>query len=87
MPPREPSVRYRAIPPWMGSDRQRAIVAVLVEARNAAGMTQRDLAAKLGRHPSFVGKIEAVERNLSVLEFLEWAEAVGANGPELLRGL
>lgn len=85
MPAREKSVRHRATPAWMGSDRQRAIIAALVEARNAAGMTQRDLAAKLGKQPSYVGKVEAIERNLSVLEFLEWAEALGADPANLLK--
>ena len=81
MPAREKSVRHRAIPAWMGSDRQRAIIAVLIK----AGMTQRDLAAKLGKQPSYVGKVEAIERNLSVLEFLEWAEALGADPANLLK--
>jgi transcriptional regulator with XRE-family HTH domain len=47
-------------------------------------MTQRDVAAKLGKPPSFVGKVEAVERNLSVLEFLAWAKAVGVDPGAML---
>lgn len=41
-------------------------------------MTQRDLAAALDRPPSYIGKIEAGERNVSVLELIAWAEALGA---------
>lgn len=40
-------------------------------------MTQRDLATGLGKPPSFVGKVEAIERNLSILEFLAWTKALG----------
>lgn len=50
-------------------------------------MTQRDLAEKLNRPRSFVGKIESIERNLSVLELVQWIEAVGLERekiPELL---
>jgi transcriptional regulator with XRE-family HTH domain len=49
-------------------------------------MTQRDLAAALGKPPSFIGKIEAIERNVSVLEFVAWARAVGAEPASLLPG-
>lgn len=39
-------------------------------------MTQRDVAEALGRPPSYVGKIEAGERNVSLLEFVTWAHVV-----------
>jgi transcriptional regulator with XRE-family HTH domain len=48
-------------------------------------MTQRDVAAKLGRPPSFVGKIESIERNLSILEFIEWTTALGIDPDKVLR--
>jgi len=57
---------------------------VLVEARNSARLTQRELAGRLGKPPSYVGKIEAGERNLSVLEFIALADALGAEPAELL---
>ena len=44
------------------SARHRALIAVIVEARPAAALTQRQLAAKLKRSNSFVRKIEAGER-------------------------
>lgn len=50
-------------------------------------MTQRDVAAKLGKPPSFVGKIEAIERNLSVLEFLAWTKALAVNPGSILPDL
>lgn len=50
---------------------------MLVAARNAAGMTQMDLAGKLGRMQSYVSKFERGERRLDIIEFLEIAEALG----------
>lgn len=52
-------------------------MAELVAAREEAGLTQRQLAAKLNRSNSFVWKIEAGERKLNVLEFIEIARVLG----------
>lgn len=42
----------------------------LVAMREAAGFTQRQLAARLGRERSFVGRVELGERRLDVIEFV-----------------
>jgi len=65
----------------------RALIATIVEARNAAGLTQRALAAKLKRSDSFVWKFEAGERQLKVLEFMEVANALGVEPDKLMRRL
>ena len=65
--------------------RHRALIAVLTGAREAAGLTQRDLAERLDRAHSFVGKIESGERQLNVLEFCDYAQALGSDAAELLR--
>ena len=49
----------------------------LVEMRKMAGLTNRQLAAKLGRENSFVWRIEHGERRLDVLEFFWVYEALG----------
>jgi transcriptional regulator with XRE-family HTH domain len=49
----------------------------LVEMREKAGMTQRALAAKLGREHSFVSRIELGERRLDVVELFWVARACG----------
>lgn len=41
----------------------------IVEMRNKAGFTQRDLAKKLGREHSFVARIEQGERRVDIVEF------------------
>ena len=75
------------MPAWVTSPVHQAIISSLVRARNAAGMTQRDVAKKIGKPPSFVGKVEAIERNLSVLEFMAWANALGVGGADLLNSI
>jgi transcriptional regulator with XRE-family HTH domain len=66
------------------SARHRALISAIVEARHAAGLTQRQLAAKLKRSNSFVWKIEAGERRVEVLEFIEIARCLNADPAELL---
>jgi len=67
------------MPAWVSHPSHRAVIEALIKARAAAGMTQRDVAARIGKPPSFVGKVEAIERNLSVLELIAWARAVNAD--------
>ena len=73
------------MPVWVSSPVHRAIIRALIQARKTAGLSQRDVAAKIGKPPSFVGKIEAVERNLSILEFVAWSGALGVDGSDILR--
>jgi ribosome-binding protein aMBF1 (putative translation factor) len=66
------------------SARHRALISVIVAARDAAGLTQRQLAAKLKRSDSFVWKLEAGERQLNVLEFIEIAKVLGVKASTLM---
>jgi transcriptional regulator with XRE-family HTH domain len=62
-------------------------MAALVAARERAGVSQRELARRLERAHSFVGKIESGERQLNVLEFWEYAEALDAEPADLLKSI
>jgi transcriptional regulator with XRE-family HTH domain len=57
----------------------------LAAAREAAGVTQRELARRLKRAHSFVGKIESGERQLNVLEFCDYVDVLDDDPAELLR--
>jgi ribosome-binding protein aMBF1 (putative translation factor) len=46
-----------------------------VSARERAGLPQRDLAVRLKRPHSFVGRVEAGERCIKVIEFIEIVHA------------
>jgi hypothetical protein len=48
-------------------------------------MTQRDVAAKLGRHQSFVSAVEKGQHRVSVVEFLDFAEAIGFDPRSAIR--
>lgn len=66
------------MPKTLRSKPHQVLIAELVAARKAAGMTQQELATKLGRPQSFVAKYENGERRLDVIEFLMIAEILGA---------
>jgi transcriptional regulator with XRE-family HTH domain len=51
----------------------------LAAARQQTGITQRDLAARLGKPQSFVSAYESGQRRLDILEFLRVVEALNAD--------
>lgn len=61
------------------SPHNRVLREKLVEMRKAAGLTHRQLAAKLNREPSFVWRIENGERRVDVVEFYFICKALGVN--------
>ena len=56
----------------------------LIEARDAAGISQAQLAEILGKPASFVGKYELGERRLDVIEFFVILRALKADEVTLL---
>lgn len=69
------------------SPRRERLQEILVEKRNAAGLTQVALAKLLRRPQSFVSKYETGERRLDVIELIEVAEALGADPAAIVRTL
>jgi transcriptional regulator with XRE-family HTH domain len=67
------SARYQLLLDW------------LVAARQSAGLTQQQVADKLGRPQSFVAKYEGGERRLDVVEMVEIAHLLGADPHEAVR--
>ena len=57
--------------------RYRAFLARLREAREAAGLTQEQVASKLGRPQTWVSKCELGERRVDFVELEDWAAACG----------
>ncbi|MCL2523095.1 MAG: helix-turn-helix domain-containing protein [Betaproteobacteria bacterium] len=58
---------------------------VLRAARRDAGLTQVELAKRLGKRQGYVSKIELGERYLGLMDFIEWCEACGALPAELIQ--
>ena len=58
------------------TDEHTAVVAVLVGARKAKGLTQGQLAKRLKKQQSYISKIETRERTCSIVEFIRIARAM-----------
>lgn len=54
-------------------------------ARLDAGLTQVELAKKLGKRQGYISKIELGERYLGLMDFIEWCEACDASPAELIQ--
>lgn len=63
------------------------LVTRLRQAREAAGLTQTDVAERLGRPQSYVAKTEGGERRLDVVEFVALAQAIEADPTVLVRAV
>lgn len=51
------------------------------------GLTQVDLAERLGEYQSFVARLEAGQRRIDVVEFLELAEALDFDAVNMILAL
>jgi transcriptional regulator with XRE-family HTH domain len=61
----------------LSSARHEALIALLIEKRKKAGLTQTELAKKLKQHQSFVARVESGQRRIDVVELLDFADAIG----------
>ncbi len=66
------------------SRRYREFLARLRQAREDAGLTQVQAAAKLRKPQSFVSRCETGERRVDVLEFEDFVKVYGAAATDLL---
>lgn len=62
----------------------RLLLGILREARQRQGVSQVELAARLGNTQTFVSKCERGERRIDLVEFVEIAEALGASPQVML---
>jgi transcriptional regulator with XRE-family HTH domain len=79
--------RARKLDKSVHSGGQDAFCELMVRARKAAGLTQRELADRLHRPQSFVAKYEGGERRIDVVEFLTVCQAIGVDSAKLLKAL
>lgn len=78
---REPAFR-RANPVF--SEPYGVLRTMLRDARHAAGLSQRELAARIGKHPSHVAMIERGQRRIDALELYRMARVLDADPAGLL---
>jgi transcriptional regulator with XRE-family HTH domain len=75
------------MPQTLRSPRHEALIALLVEKRKKAGLTQADVAKRLRRYQSFVATVESGQRRIDVVEFLDFADAIGFDPRDAIRRL
>jgi transcriptional regulator with XRE-family HTH domain len=61
------------------------LVDLLVKRREVIGMTQAELAARLGQYQSFVARLESGQRRIDVVEFLELSEILGFDAVQAIK--
>lgn len=72
---------------WVRSPAHEAAVGLLVSARKRAGLSQRELAAKINTRQSLVARLESGQRALSLLEFLAICLALEVDPASLIEDL
>ena len=69
----------------LNSRRHKSLVDLLVKRREVIGMTQAELAARLGQYQSFVARLESGQRRIDVVEFLELSEILGFDAVQAIK--
>lgn len=73
------------MPSSIFTQRHQELIGFIASVRKAAGITQVELAERLGKPQSFVSKVERGERRLDVIEFCQVAVALGCDPAKLLQ--
>jgi transcriptional regulator with XRE-family HTH domain len=81
------ATRGRGISKSLRSNEHSVFRSIMVETRKQSGLTQHQLAKKIGKPQSFVAKYEGGERRIDVIEFLKIARAMGADPAAVFRAL
>lgn len=71
------------MPKSVFTDAYGSLLSTLVAARKRAGVTQVELAARLGKPQPFVSYVERGERRVDVIEFYAIARALGLEPRDL----
>ncbi len=68
-------------------DRYALLREALIAARRENGLTQSEVAERLGKAQSFVSKYESGERRLDVIEFIEVCQILSIKPATIIRKL
>ena len=71
--------------PGVTSPSYETAINMLIVARKQAGLSQRELADRLGKPRSFVSKLESRERRLDIVEFVALTRALGLDTAAVAR--
>lgn len=74
----------RATSPGFRDQRYRDAVSLLAKRRSSLGLTQQELADRLGLHKQFISRVELGERRLDFVELVDYARALELDPIELI---
>jgi len=69
------------------ASKAQALAEKLKQARKAAGLSQVELAQKLGRSQSYVNKVENGHISIDVIELITYCSALGVDPAKLVKSL
>ena len=67
--------------------RYKQLIEIIEDARRQSGLTQQQVADRLGKPQSFIAKVEGSERRIDVLEFIDLAKAMDFDPEALFKKL
>jgi transcriptional regulator with XRE-family HTH domain len=71
----------------LGTEKHKALIALLIAKREAAGFTQTQLADALGEYQSFVARLESGQRRVDVVELIELAGILGFDAAQMVKAV
>lgn len=69
------------------SETHAKLVRMLIDKREAAGVTQTELASKLGEYQSFVARLESGQRRIDVVEFIQLSRVLEFDAKSFIEDL
>lgn len=78
------AARFAAMAKSIYTTQQKRLSQLLKAGRKKTGLTQFELADRLGHYRAFISRYERGERRLDVLEFLDVAEALKLDPAEVI---
>lgn len=72
---------------WVHPDQHKIVGQCLAGLRREAGLTQNDIAERLGKPQSFVSSYEAGQRRIDVLELLRISAALGRDPAKVFEAI
>jgi transcriptional regulator with XRE-family HTH domain len=69
----------------LGTKQHKALIASLIARREAAGLTQTELATALGEYQSFIARLESGERRIDVVELIQLARVMGFDASKVVK--
>lgn len=71
----------------INSPLHRALVQFLIAKRKEAKLSQLTVAAKLGRHQSFIATVESGQRRIDVVDLFDFADAIGFDPVDAIKSI